>query len=101
MTAVPEFKVKGLKLKLEEAITGIITGVTEIKEYFVERPLLGGKRDGKHILPTMAEIGHLIPFKCGHRAFPKERERERRAIDILLKESGYTSPIGCIISSVN
>lgn len=93
MYPVPSFKVAGLKEKLEKAIQSIIEGFTAIKLHFSE--------PGKLMHAPISEIGVLIPFKCGHRAFPKERERERRAIDIILKENSFSSPIGCIIPNMS
>ena len=42
--------------------------------------------------PSVSSIGTLVPVKCGHRSFPKEKDKERKPLDLILEKSGFTSP---------
>jgi hypothetical protein len=46
--------------------------------------------------PSERELGYVFPLRCGHRGYPKEKDKEKRAFDILLSEYGFKSNPRCI-----
>lgn len=44
---------------------------------------------------SIDQLGYLIPVKCGHWASPKENEKEKWALDMLLQDAGFVTQLGC------
>jgi len=41
--------------------------------------------------PSTEEIGLLIPVRCGHRSHPKDFEKEKKALDNVLRDAGFNT----------
>lgn len=42
--------------------------------------------------PLEKYLGYVMPIRCGHRGYPKEKDKERKAFDIFLIVNEFTSP---------
>jgi len=40
-------------------------------------------------------LGFVIPIRCGHRGYPKEKDKEKKYFDIFLHNYGFTSRSKC------
>lgn len=45
--------------------------------------------------PLERELGYIMPVRCGHRGYPKEKDKEKKAFDIFLHKTGFTSRTRC------
>lgn len=45
--------------------------------------------------PPEMNLGFVIPIRCGHRGYPKEKDKEKKAFDSFLHSNGFTSRSKC------
>lgn len=41
--------------------------------------------------PPERHLGFVMPIRCGHRGYPKEKDKEKKALDIFLHHNAFTS----------
>ena len=41
------------------------------------------------------KLGFVMPIRCGHRGYPKEKDKEKKALDLFLHHNGFTSRSKC------
>lgn len=41
--------------------------------------------------PPERYLGFVMPMRCGHRGYPKEKDKEKKALDIFLHHNGFIS----------
>jgi hypothetical protein len=45
--------------------------------------------------PPEKHLGYVLPLRCGHRGYPKEKEKEKRALDMFLHHNGFVTRSKC------
>lgn len=45
--------------------------------------------------PPERHLGFVMPIRCGHRGYPKEKDKEKKALDIFLHHNGFVSRTKC------